>query len=56
MSDIEEIIREVDSSMAMEGLPLVDADRERIRKCLSDPASLDRVLHGLLEKHTVPAR
>ena len=52
MGDIEKIVREVDSSMAMEGLPLTNEDR--VRKCLSEPVSVDRIINGLLEKHTVP--
>ena len=54
MGDIEKIVREVDSSMAMEGLPLTNEDRDRIRKCLSEPVSVDRIINGLLAKHTVP--
>ena len=34
MSDIESIVREVDSSMTMEGMPLYSEDKDRIRKCL----------------------
>ena len=30
MRDIESIVREVDSSMAMEGMPLYSEDKERI--------------------------
>ena len=54
MGDIEKIVREVDSSMAMEGLPLTNEDRDRIRKCLSEPVSVDRIINGLLAKHAVP--
>ena len=56
MSDIEKIVREVDSSMAMEGLPLTNEDKDRIRKCLSEPLSVDRIINGLLAKHAVPVR
>ena len=56
MGDIEKIVREVDSSMAMEGLPLTNEDRDRIRKCLSEPVSVDRIINGLLAKHTVPVQ
>lgn len=56
MGDIEKIVKEVDSSMAMEGLPLTADDKNRIRKCLTDPAALDGVIGALLTKHTVPAR
>lgn len=56
MSDIEKIVREVDCSMAMEGLPLTNEDKDRIRKCLSEPLSVDRIINGLLAKHAVPVR
>ena len=56
MSDIEKIVREVDSSMAMEGLALTNEDKDRIRKCLSEPLSVDRIINGLLAKHAVPVR
>jgi len=55
MSEIEKIINEVDSSMAMEGLPLTVEDRERIKSCLIDPGTLNTVLADLLKKHTVAA-
>lgn len=55
MSDIESIVREVDSSMAMEGMPLYSEDKERIRKCLADLGSLEKIVGSLVEKHTVPA-
>ena len=54
MSDIESIVREVDSSMAMEGMPLYLEDKERIRKCLADLGSLEKMVGSLVEKHTIP--
>ena len=56
MSDIESIVREVDSSMAMEGMPLYSEDKERIRKCLADLSNLEKMVGTLVEKHTVPVR
>ena len=56
VSEIERIVKEVDGSMAMEGLPLNNADKDRIRKCLMEPDSLDSVIRALISKHTVPAR
>jgi hypothetical protein len=56
MSDIESIVREVDSSMAMEGMPLRSEDKDRIRKCLTDLSTLERMVGSLVEKHTVPVR
>ena len=51
---IERIIREVDSSMAMEGMPLSSEDRQRIRRCLDTPQALEKTLRELIQKHTVP--
>lgn len=56
MSDIESIVREVDSSMAMEGMPLYSEDKERIRKCLADFSNLEKMVGALVEKHTIPRR
>lgn len=56
MSDIESIVREVDSSMAMEGMPLYTEDKERIRKCLVDFSNLEKMVGSLVEKHTIPRR
>ncbi len=55
MSDLESIVREVDSSMAMEGMPLRTEDKDRIRKCLSDMRFLEKTVESLVEKHTVSA-
>lgn len=55
MSEIERIINEVDSSMSMEGLPLTNADKERISLCLNNPNVLDDIISELLKKHTVNA-
>ena len=56
MRDIESIVREVDSSMAMEGMPLYSEDKERIRKCLADLSNLEKMVGSLVEKHTIPLR
>ena len=56
MGDIEKIVREVDSSMTMEGMPLTPEDKDRIRKCLEEPAAVELLISGLLKKHTVPIR
>lgn len=56
MSDMESIVREVDSSMAMEGMPLHADDKDRIRKYLINPGSLEKMVGALVEKHTAPIR
>ena len=54
MRDIETVVREVDSSMTMEGMPLYSEDKDRIRKYLSNPSSLEKIMSSLVEKHTIP--
>jgi len=56
MGDIEKIVREVDSSLTMEGMPLTLEDKDRIRKCLVEPAVVELTIRNLLAKHTVPVR
>lgn len=53
LKDIERIIREVDSTMAMEGLPITTEDRNRIRFCLRDDSKFNKTIAELIEKHTV---
>lgn len=54
MNDMESIVRDVDSSMAMEGMPLYSEDKNRIRKYLENPSSLEKMVGALVEKHTIP--
>ena len=54
MRDVETIVREVDSSMSMEGMPLYSEDKDRIRRYLLNPSSLEKIVNSLVEKHTVP--
>lgn len=56
MSEMEKIISEVNSSMAMEGMPLTDEDRERLYVFLNDPSALQQMLSELIKKHTAPAQ
>ncbi len=53
MSEIERVINEVDSSMSMEGLPLTNADKERISVCFDNSKMLDSIINELLEKHAL---
>ncbi len=52
MSDINRIINEVNSSMAMEGMPLTDADKERIRLSLISKEQYQKILKELIIKHS----
>lgn len=53
MEKIEKIIGEINASMAMEGMPLTDEDKDRMRKCYSDTITYKSMRKILVEKHTV---
>lgn len=53
MSEIERIVKEVDSSMSMEGMPLTTEDKNRIKVCLKSSEDFNKTLSALLKKHTV---
>ena len=47
----EKLIKEVDGSMAIEGMSLTDDDKDRIRYCVENPKQLDGILKRLINKH-----
>ena len=47
----EKLIKEVDGSMAIEGMSLTDDDKNRIRYCVENPKQLDDILKRLINKH-----
>ena len=51
VNDIERKVREIDASMAMEGMPLTEEDKERIRRVINDPESADDICSELVQKH-----
>lgn len=53
MEGIEQIIKEVNGTMAIEGMPLGEEDKDRIRVCLSGEDSFDEIRKRIIEKHTV---
>jgi hypothetical protein len=53
MKDIEQIIREVNGTMSMEGMPITDEDKDRIRDCLRNKNKFDITIKELILKHTV---
>lgn len=52
MSEIDKIVNEVNGSMAIEGMPLTDADKERIRISLSSKEQFQKILRELILKHS----
>lgn len=51
--DIETVIKQVDGSMAIEGMSLSAEDKERIRQTAFAPNKVETVIQGLVEKHSV---
>jgi hypothetical protein len=52
MRDVEQTIREVNGTMAIEGMPLTDVDKNRLRDILHGRVSIDSVIQQLTEKYT----
>ena len=52
MSEIDKIVNEVNGSMAIEGMPLTDEDKERIRISLADRNKFQAILKELILKHS----
>lgn len=56
MKNIENIINEVNGTMTIEGMPITEADRTRIRTCLRDEKKYKETIKNLVRKHTVTAK
>lgn len=54
MKQIEDIIAQVNGSMAIEGMPLTSEDKERIRRCAGNDKLVEAEIRTLLKKHAVP--
>ena len=44
MKDKEWIIKQTDASMRLEGMPLTDQDKDRIRSCVGDQEKLSEFI------------
>ena len=51
MKDVEKLIDQVNGTMAMEGMPLTDDDKERLRECITGKTSYDEMVKRLVKKH-----
>ena len=56
MENMEQIIKEVNGTMAIEGMPLGEENKDRIRACLSGEVSFEEMRKIIIEKHTVKNR
>ncbi len=52
MSDTERIIENVNATMGMEGMPLSDEDRERVKECIEGKVSFQSAVEQLIGKYT----
>jgi len=52
MKDLEKLIDEVNGSMAMEGMPLTQSDKDRIRYCAGNVKLVEKTIAELVKKHT----
>lgn len=52
MSNAERIIENVNATMAMEDMPLLSEDKDRIRECIEGKVSFDVAIEMLLKKYT----
>ena len=52
MRDIEQKIRSINGSMAIEGMPLTDDDKSRLRALLHGEISYEAAIKQIIEKYT----
>ncbi|MCL2228100.1 MAG: hypothetical protein FWB97_10855 [Oscillospiraceae bacterium] len=52
MRSTEQKIRIVDATMAMEGMPLTDEDKKRLRDVFDGNATVERTVQELVRKHS----
>jgi len=55
MRSTEHKIRAVDATMAMEGMPLTDEDKKRLRDIFDGNATVEDTVEGLVKKHSQKA-
>jgi len=53
--NMENIIENIDFSMKMEGMPLAEEDKIRLRFCLNGNRDISEVLQETIKKHTLIA-
>jgi hypothetical protein len=52
MRTTEQKIRIVNATMAMEGMPLTDDDKSRLRDIFDGKTSVDKTVQDLIKKHS----
>ena len=52
MRDMEKLIDEVNGLMPMEGMPLTQSDKDRIKRCAGNNELVEEEIAGLIKKQT----
>ena len=52
MRSIEQKIRVVDATMAIEGMPLTDEDKLRLRNIFNGKTTVEKTVQDLVKKHS----
>ncbi len=55
MRDIEQTVREVNGTMAIEGMPLTDNDKARLRSILRGEISYDAAIKEIIARYSAMA-
>jgi hypothetical protein len=51
MRDVEQLIREVNGTMAIEGMPLTDEDKNKMREVLRGEVSFEAMRNSILAEY-----
>ncbi|MGN1108831.1 MAG: hypothetical protein ACI4WS_00515 [Oscillospiraceae bacterium] len=52
MGNVDQIIKEVDGSMRIEGMELTEENKDNIRICLSDSSRYEEIKQSLIAKYS----
>ncbi len=52
MDKTEQIIKEIDGSMRIEGMPLTEDDRNNLRVCIAEPDKTDIIINSIVDHYT----
>ncbi|MGX8700909.1 antitoxin VbhA family protein [Caproiciproducens sp.] len=53
MDRIEKIIGEINGTLAIEGMPLTEGDKDMLRRCMNGETSTDEMIKRLIKQYTV---
>ena len=56
MRSTDQKIRAVDATMAMEGMPLTEEDKKRLRDIFEGKSSVEKTVQDLVRKHSRKVR